>query len=273
MPDQKHHNAILFVCNLAFLQKYMNRIVILVFVAVLYGMSCQVSQPTTNKQESHSIITDSLNLFDNTRNRVVPLALYYIKKPYSRQKIVILNHGYGGRNTGYSAIAKALAGHGYMVVSIQHELPGDAPMPTTGPVYEVRKPFWQRGATTILFAINELKKKWPGLYYDSLVLIGHSNGGDMSMLFAQQHPKLVAKVISLDNRRMPFPRTDHPRIYSLRSSDQPADEGVLPTAEEQAQFHMRIIKLSNTIHNNMGDNGTDEQKQEIISYILEFLNS
>jgi len=111
------------------------------------------------------------------------------------------------------------------------------------------------------------------LYYHNLVLIGHSNGGDMCMLFAQQHPQLVAKVISLDNRRMPFPRTAHPRIYSLRSSDQPADEGVLPTAEEQAQYHMRIIQLPNTMHNDMGDHGTDEQKQEIVRYILEFLNS
>ncbi|MBB5621242.1 hypothetical protein HDE69_002295 [Pedobacter cryoconitis] len=47
----------------------------------------------------------------------------------------------------------------------------------------------------------------------------------MSMLFATQHPELVDKVISLDNRRMPFPRVSKPRIYSLRSSDQPADEG------------------------------------------------
>jgi predicted dienelactone hydrolase len=251
----------------------MNRIIVLVFAAVLYGMSCQVSQSTTNNKVSPSITTDSLNLFDNTRNRAIPLALYYTNKPDSRQKIIILNHGYGGRNTGYSAIARSLAAHGNLVVSIQHELPGDAPMPTTGPIYEVRKPFWQRGAATILFVIDELKKKWPRLYYDSLVLIGHSNGGDMSMLFAQQHPQLVAKVISLDNRRMPFPRTAHPRIYSLRSSDQPADEGVLPTAEEQAQYHMHIIKLPNTTHNDMGDNGTDEQQQEIIRYILQFLNS
>lgn len=251
----------------------MNRIIVLVFVSALYGMSCQVSQSTTNHTVSHSITTDSLNLFDNTRGRAIPLALYYTNKPNSPQKIVILNHGYGGRNTGYSAIANSLAEQGYLVVSIQHELPGDAPMPNTGPVYEVRKPFWQRGADNILFVIRELKTKWPRLYFDSLVLIGHSNGGDMSMLFAHQHPQLVAKVISLDNRRMPFPRTEHPRIYSLRSSDQPADEGVLPTAAEQVQYHMRIIKLPNTIHNDMGDNGTDEQKQEIIRYIREFLNS
>lgn len=59
------------------------------------------------------------------------------------------------------------------------------------------------------------------------------------------------KIISLDNRRMELPRTKQPRIYSLRSSDQPADEGVLPTIEEQEKFGIKIIKLPNTIHNDM----------------------
>jgi predicted dienelactone hydrolase len=249
----------------------MNRTVVLLFTTIIC-ISCQVSQSTTHHTASHSITFDTLNLFDATRSRAVPLALYYTKKP-GRQKIIILNHGYGVPNTGYSAIANTLAEQGYLVVGIQHELPGDAPIPSTGPIMEVRKPFWQRGADNILFVINTLKQKWPALQYDSLVLIGHSNGGDMSMLFAQQHPQLVAKVISLDNRRMPFPRTDHPRIYSLRSSDQTADEGVLPAPEEQTHYHMRIVQLTNTIHNDMGDHGTDEQKKEIIRYILEFLHS
>ena len=34
---------------------------------------------------------------------------------------------------------------------------------------------------------------------------------------------------------------------------------------------MTIIKLPNTIHNDMDDDGNDEQKQEIINYFLEFL--
>jgi hypothetical protein len=92
-------------------------------------------------------------------------------------------------------------------------------------------------------------------------------------VFAHQHPNRLSKVISLDNRRMPFPRTGHPRIYSLRSSDQPADPGVLPTESEAKQRHIQIIQLKNTTHNEMGDRGTPQQQEEIKKYLLEFLKS
>jgi len=90
-------------------------------------------------------------------------------------------------------------------------------------------------------------------------------------LFAHLHPEMVSKIISLDNRRMPLPRTSKPRIYSLRSSDQPADPGVLPTAEEQEQFGIKIIKLPGTPHNNMADNANQVQRSEINRYLLQFL--
>ncbi|SDH12709.1 hypothetical protein SAMN04488062_104217 [Flavobacterium omnivorum] len=121
--------------------------------------------------------------------------------------------------------------------------------------------------------IKEIKEKNSELDFKHLILIGHSNGGDMTVLFAQKYPDLVDKIISLDNRRMKIPRTIHPKIYSLRSMDQPADEGVLPTIEEQQKFEMTIIKLNNTIHNDMNDNGSRKQKREINNYILSFLNN
>ena len=71
---------------------------------------------------------------------------------------------------------------------------------------------------------------------------------------------------------MELPRTKQPRIYSLRSSDQPADEGVLPTLMDQKKFEIKIIKLPNTIHNDMNDRGNTRQKKEINNYIMEFLN-
>jgi predicted dienelactone hydrolase len=220
---------------------------------------------------SNGIKTDTLTLFDKARNRAVPLVLYSGTKPGKKQKLVILNHGYGIANTGYSSIANNLAAHGYFVVSIQHDLPGDEPIPNTGNVYETRKPFWDRGVQNILFVIQELKTRKPELDYNNIILIGHSYGADIVMLFAQGHPDAVAKVISLDNRRVPIPRISHPQLFSLRSSDQPADTGVLPTNEEQSKYNIRIVGLSHTIHNDMGDNGTRAQKEEINKYILEFL--
>ncbi|HRH47088.1 MAG TPA: alpha/beta hydrolase, partial [Pyrinomonadaceae bacterium] len=155
--------------------------------------------------------------------------------------------------------------------SIQHELPTDELMPTSGIPQVVRRPFWERGSDNILFTINELKQKYPKLDYKNLTIMGHSNGGDISVLFVEKHPESVKKLITLDQRRMAFPRIKKPKIYSIRSSDQPADEGVLPTPNEQKKFDITIIKLANTIHNDMDDNANSEQRKEINDLIIKFL--
>ena len=92
-----------------------------------------------------------------------------------------------------------------------------------------------------------------------------------NVLFAQKYPNLVDKIISLDNRRVEFPKTSQPKIYSLRSSDQIADEGILPSIEEQEKFKIIIIQLKNTTHKDMTDNATKTQKNEMNKYITEFL--
>lgn len=125
----------------------------------------------------------------------------------------------------------------------------------------------------ILFVIGELKKMRRDFDFKNLLLVGHSNGGDMTMLFAEKYSKLVKRIISLDNRRMPLPRAKKPQILSIRSSDQPADKGVLPSAEEQKKFGIKIVKLENTIHNDMWDGATDEQKREINRIISDFLET
>lgn len=217
---------------------------------------------------------DSVVFFDATRNRAIPVELYVPSKE-KKAKVVIVSHGYGfnkgGDNRAYSYLTEALAASGYLVASIQHELPTDELLPLTGIAQVVRRPNWERGTANIYFVLGELRKKFPRADYQHVTLIGHSNGGDMSMLFAHKHPTLLSKVISLDNRRMPFPRTQHPKIYSLRSSDQPADDGVLPTLEEQAAFGITVVKLPNTIHNNMDNSANESQRKEIITYVLDFL--
>jgi hypothetical protein len=221
---------------------------------------------------------DTLKLFDQSRQREIPIAIYkpQTDKTIENQKIVILSHGYNenkkGSYLGYKYLSEYLAANGFFVVSIQHELPTDSLIPTSGIPQIVRRPFWNRGADNILFVINELEKSNPDLNFKHITLIGHSNGGDMTALFPQKYPNIVDKIITLDNRRMTLPRTINPRVYSLRSSDQPADEGVLPTKEEIEYFNMKIIKLQNTKHNDMGDNANEAQRKEIQKYILNFLN-
>lgn len=226
----------------------------------------------TAVSDATAVKAEAISLVDEGRKRPVPVVVYTAEAQIENKlKPAIISHGYGGKNTDYSFIANHLATQGYYVASIQHEVPGDEPLPKTGNPYETRKPSWERGVQNILFVIGELKKRKPDLDYEHLLLVGHSHGGDTSMLFAQEHPALVDVVISLDNRRMPFPRVRKPRLCSLRSSDQPADDGVLPTPDEQSKFGMQVIKLAGTIHNDMGDGGTAEQKAEILRYLDGFL--
>ena len=101
--------------------------------------------------------------------------------------------------------------------------------------------------------------------------MGHSNGGDMTMLFATKYPQLISKAISMDHRRMIMPRTLKPRLYTLRGCDYEADAGVLPTGQEQEQFRMKVVKLDGVTHSNMGENGTAEQHDLINQHICKFL--
>jgi dienelactone hydrolase len=217
------------------------------------------------------VTKDTLTWVDSSRNRIIPIAIYYTANS-SPKKLVILNPGYGGTKTDYSYIALNLANNGYMVVTIQHDLPTDDTLPRTGNIYELRKPFWDTGVKSIFFVAAKLKNMYPQLDYHNIILIGHSNGGDMAMLIANEYPNFATTVISLDNRRVPFPRSTKPKIFSIRSSDQPADPNVLPSPEEQTKYKIKIVKV-NTIHNDMGGMGTEAQKQEINNYILNFLNS
>ena len=250
------------------------------FLALFFVLVGCVTQNNGSKNPSNNTVftTDTLNLFDAIRNRTIPIAVY---KPHQgpknvHQKIIIFSHGYGQNKGGdylaYSYLTNNLASKGYFVVSIQHELPTDSLIPTTGIPHVVRRPFWDRGADNILFVINELKKTNPALDFKHITLIGHSNGGDMTALFPQKYPGIIKKIITLDNRRMPLPLTKTPGVYSLRSSDQPADEGVLPTGEEQILWGIKIIKLRNTKHNEMNDSADSQQREEINSYIISFLS-
>lgn len=203
-------------------------------------------------------------LVDPGRARLIPVILYGAStRP---RALAILSHGYGGRNTAYSFIARELVRRGYVVASVQHELPGDPEIASGGDNLAARRqPNWLAGVDNIRFTAAELRRR--GLATAApLLLVGHSNGGDMSMLYAALHPGEVAAAISLDNRRQPLPRTRAPRICSIRSSDQPADPGVLPTPEEQRRLGMRI-ETAPVIHNDMWDGADAEQKAAMLAIL------
>lgn len=247
-----------------------------IFPFFLFLINCSVHK-NTNLINDYEVKLDTLVLFDQSRHRKIPVAFYIPKtnKKIPNQQVVIFNHGYGFNKGGdyfvYSYLTEKLASKGYFTVSIQHELTTDSLLPVEGNLQMVRRPFWQNGSDNILFVLHELKKTKPELDYKHLTLIGHSNGGDMAALFGNQHPNLVYKLITMDNRRMFLPRTSVPKIYTLRSNDYPADEGVLPGEEEQKKYHITVQQTSIN-HGHMDNKGNDEEKKVLHDFVLKYLS-
>ena len=167
----------------------------------------------------------------------------------------------------YSSIANALAATGYFVVSIQHDLKTDKPLPTTGNLFDRRKPLWEHGVQNILFVMNELQKIEPQLDLNKVILIGHSNGGDMSMMFATLYPDRLSKIISLDSRRYPFPRNPKLEILRLGAIDDEPDDGVVPESGVQ------VIYVKGARHIDLCDRGSPKIKDKIQKSIIQFLDS
>ena len=206
-------------------------------------------------------------LFDAARGRPVPVMLYGTTANGRRKPLAIISHGYGGHNGAYSFLAADLVARGYIVASIEHlERPGDPPMVNSGDLAVLRRPVWQIGADSIGFVIGEMARKGLSDPSRGTLVIGHSNGGDMTMLFATEHPEQVRIALSFDNRRMPLPRVRKPKVCSLRSSDQVADPSVLPSPAEQAAFDMSITPVP-VKHNDMWDGATAEQKAEMLKAV------
>src|ERR1700676_810370 len=188
--------------------------------------------------------------------------------------VAILNHGNTVKFTEYSFLANLLAARGYMVVSIQHDLETDEPMVTkVGEEYAGRQPQYNRGIANIMFALDELRKIQPNSDYRHLTLVGHSNGGDISMYFAKRHPELIKKVVTLDNLRVPFSTEGKFKILSFRSRDPvfKADPGVVPDDDMCEKAGITLVKTTYQ-HNDLSDRGPDHVKTTIQAILDKFLD-
>ena len=223
---------------------------------------------------------ETLNLFDTIRQRPVSVDLA-VRRDYEMRAnnglwklpIAIISNGNTVKNTEYSFLANVFAARGYMVASIQQDLPSDPPLVTkVGLPYVGRRSVYLRCEANILFVLGRLQKRQPNADYSHLTLVGHSNGGDVSMYVAKQHPELVSKVITLDNLRVPFVLSSRLKILSFRSKDPNfrTDPGVLPTP---AQAKADAIDIINTgaLHTDLSDRGPDAVKEKIQAALGKFL--
>ena len=223
---------------------------------------------------------ETLNLFDAARQRPVAVDLA-VRRDYAMKAddgfwklpVAIISNGNTVKNTEYSFLANALAAKGYLVASIQQDLPTDPPLMTkVGEPYVGRLGVYEKGEANILFVVGVLKNKEPNADYTHLTMVGHSNGGDTAMYFAKAHPELVSKVITLDNLRVPFVTSDKMKILSFRSNDPnfKTDPGVLPTPAQAVKDGIDIIKTPFQ-HTEMSDRGPDSVKEKIQEALDHFL--
>ncbi|MGA7997654.1 MAG: alpha/beta fold hydrolase [Bradyrhizobium sp.] len=225
---------------------------------------------------------ETLNLFDAARKRPVAVDLavrldYELKADdgYWRLPVAIISNGNTVKNTEYSFLANVFAARGYLVASIQQDLPTDPPLITkVGQPYVGRRGVYEKGEANILFVLQQLKKLQPNADYGHLTLVGHSNGGDTAMYFAKQHPELVSKVITLDNLRVPFVLSDKMKILSFRSKDPEfqTDPGVLPDPKQAKTDGIDIVPTQFQ-HTWMSDRGPDFAKERIQATLDEFLGN
>jgi pimeloyl-ACP methyl ester carboxylesterase len=224
---------------------------------------------------------ESFTFYDPDRdNRPVPVDIA-IRRDKQMQAdagmiklpVVVFSHGNTVKSTEYSFINNVFAAHGYMVLSIQHDLPTDTPMVTKpGEPYVGRLPQIQRGVANIRFAVAQMHEVQPNADYDHLTVVGHSMGGDITMYFAKQYPDEIKKVVTLDNLRVPFMTDGKFKILSFRSKDPQfkTDPGVIPSGQLREKAGITVVNTPFR-HDDMRDTGSKEAKASIEAMLDKFL--
>lgn len=242
-------------------------------VACLFLGSCASVRSPADPPHSSAV------LFDAARQRPVPVQLHMPSDasrctPVRRCPVAVISSGYGISSSSYSFISSALTGLGYLAVAVQHELPSDPPLATHGDLFAGRTPAWQRGAENLRFVLDAMRRSHPGFDWERPVLIGHSNGGDISAWLVHESPLFAGTLVTLDSRRVPLPRgASAPRVLSIRASDFPADAGVLPSAEELEISGGCVVEIAGARHNEMHDGGPGWLKAAIVDGIVRFLEA
>lgn len=220
---------------------------------------------------------EELKIHDAERGRTIPISIGYPAsgsqcKPEARCGVVFVSAGYRVPFQQYSFLTERLNALGYLTVAVDHELPSDPPLSRMGDLYTTRIENWQRGAKTLALLQQRLSEKYPGYDFDSLVLMGHSNGGDISSWLANEKPGYVSRVITLDHRRVTLPKDPDIRVLSVRATEYPTEASVLMTADEQLEYGSCVAELPDSMHMDPSDYGRPEMKRRVAEMVIQFLS-
>lgn len=184
--------------------------------------------------------------------------------------VAILSPGYGLSGSDYSFITNYLNGMGYLVVALQ-DSSGGVKLDRDAPVSQQVQAMARVASRSISTVIDETAVRYPQFDWQHLLLVGHSLGGDSSAQFGADNANRVSSLISLDSRRVAFPRSAGIHVLTIRASDTTADPGVLPNEEERSRYGTCVVHIEGSRHNDMQDAGSEQLKARITSAIDTFL--
>jgi predicted dienelactone hydrolase len=75
---------------------------------------------SVSKPGPYAVETLTADWHDKTRDRDVPVKIYYPKSGRGPFPVIIFSHGLGGSRDGYEYLGRYWAGHGYVSVHLQH---------------------------------------------------------------------------------------------------------------------------------------------------------
>ncbi|WP_289169622.1 alpha/beta hydrolase [uncultured Pseudoalteromonas sp.] len=217
-------------------------------------------------------------IVDQSRNRTIPINITYPNESnqcsvHAKCPVAFVNAGYGISHNDYTFASKLFNAQGYLSIAVAHELKTDPALNRIQPYLTTRMENWHRGVVTLKFLVNQLSAQYPEYNFSQLTLFGHSNGGDISALYASIYPNEVSQIITLDHRRMLIPRNKNIRVLTLRGSDYPADANVLLNETELKNFPVSQVMIEKSRHNDMHDGGPKWLVQRMSKEVGAFLDN
>jgi hypothetical protein len=226
---------------------------------------------------SLSATAQSMVIVDSTRDRSIPLEVVLPQDSDScttkeQCDVAFISAGNRVPFTKYSFVGEMLNDRGYMTIYVDHELPSDPPLSKTGDLYKTRIENWTRGAQTLNVLQHELASRFPAYDFNKLTLVGHSNGGDISTWLSNENKSYVSQLITLDHKRVTLPKSENIRVLSIRATEYPTKEGVLPTESEQKQYGSCVVEIPDSKHMDLSDYGSNLAKQSTNDIMIGFLD-
>ncbi|GGP19281.1 alpha/beta hydrolase [Silvimonas iriomotensis] len=188
--------------------------------------------------------------------------------------VAVIVPGYGLSGDDYTFLQAFLTQFGYGVVVYDGQIGRTTPLLLqSSPLAPQLRWLADQTARAVSDVLQQGQTLYPQGDWHRVLLVGHSLGGDAAALLASWLPERISALITLDNRRVPLPVTEHFKVLSIRATDTVADPGVLPSAQAIQGTSLQLVTLQGAHHNDMQDAGPEALKQQIRAALTGFLRA